>query len=85
MSALEPRRAASAGSRLHRTRKRLEDAVELALAALDAFDGDPDLEGTCDDDGPGEDTEMEGASWLLDPDDVPDPLQPPRYGYGCAR
>ena len=21
----------------------------------------------------------------LDPDDAPDPLQPPRYGYGCAR
>lgn len=31
-------------------RQQLEDAVERALAALDALDGDPDLEADCDDD-----------------------------------
>ena len=31
-------------------RRRLEEAVEIAIAALDAFDGDADLEACCDDD-----------------------------------
>lgn len=44
MSALEPHGRGLAGSRLIRTRQRLEDAVEQALAALDALDGDPDHE-----------------------------------------
>lgn len=32
-------------------RKQLEDAVERALAALDALDGDPDFEEQCEDEG----------------------------------
>ncbi len=31
-------------------RHKLEQAVEAAIAALDAFDGDPDIESCCDDD-----------------------------------
>lgn len=33
------------------TRAELERAVERALAALDALDGDPDFELTCEDEG----------------------------------
>lgn len=33
------------------TRERLEAAVEAAIAALDAFDGDPDLDVACEDEG----------------------------------
>lgn len=32
-------------------RRQLEDAVERALAALDALDGDPDFEDQCEDEG----------------------------------
>lgn len=32
-------------------RRQLEDAIEAALAALDALDGDPDLEPQCEDEG----------------------------------
>lgn len=32
-------------------RRRLEAAIEQAIAALDAFDGDPDLEIQCEDEG----------------------------------
>lgn len=49
------------------TRARLEAAVEAAIAALDAIDGDPDLDAGCEDEGADTDSEpslgsLEGGS-----------------------
>jgi hypothetical protein len=41
-------------------RARLEAAVEAAIAALDALDGDPDLEAQCEDEGAQCEDEGEG-------------------------
>lgn len=45
-------------------RRELEELIEQAIAALDAFDGDPDLEDQCEDEGAqcegeGEDSDRE--------------------------
>ena len=44
-------RLATRPLRLASRRRQLEDAVERALAALDALDGDADLEAECEDEG----------------------------------
>ncbi len=43
------------------TRAQLEAAVEAAIAALDALDGDPDLEEQCEDEGAQVDAEQDDA------------------------
>jgi hypothetical protein len=47
-------------------RQRMETAVERLLAALDAIDGDPDLEATCEDEGGA--CEDEGSNDDREPD-----------------
>lgn len=73
-----PNRRASAQT----LRRQLADAVERALALLDALDGDPDLEDQCEDEGA--QCDDEGVCKYLDPDSEPD-LGAPEHGHGGSR
>ena len=54
---------------LPENRTDLEALIEAAIARLDAFDGDPDLEVTAEDDEDGHDAEKWYDSWVSPPVD----------------
>lgn len=64
-------------------RNALEDAVERALAALDALDGDPDFEAQCEDEGAQCDDEG-GEETDLDQSDYEASLCGITFGFGTG-